>query len=156
LIVRTDFSNDEAWNSFLQKLQDAEKELLGSMMQTELDTNNQGGNDVEMKEKLGHSDSESDATLDHIIKVISNSEGSLFNGISNLTALRLLNDVALRLAPALPTGTKRIIQGNRLVDNNKLQEVYIGKTIWIYDTQSNLDECVRLVSQQGDVYGTAT
>ncbi|KAJ3565903.1 hypothetical protein NP233_g7339 [Leucocoprinus birnbaumii] len=156
LVIRTDFSNDDAWNAFVSKLKDAEKELLGSMMQAQ-DTTNQDDNDIEMKEEESRdSESESDATPDHIIRLVANANDPLFNGISNIAALRLLNDVGIRLAPAPPAGTKRISPSNRLIDRNKLQEIYSGKTIWIYDGQSNSDESVRLVSQQGDVYGTAT
>ena len=80
-----------------------------------------------------------------------------FSGISNLSALRLLNDVDIRRAPKPPQGTKRIRPPNRLVDHDGWQEVYSGKTVWIYDTQSNQDQCVRLVSQKGAaMYGTAT
>lgn len=153
LVVRTDFSNDDAWNMFISKLQGAEKELL-STIQAEEPTN-QGDNDVEVEE-AGEADSESDATPDHIIKIIANARNPLFNNISNLTGLRLLNDVGIRLTPSPPTGTKRISPSNRLIDRNNLQEIYSGKTIWIYDRQSNVDESVRLVSQHGDVYGTAT
>jgi len=45
---------------------------------------------------------------------------------------------------------------NRLVDQGGWQEVYEGHTIWVYDALSNSDQCVRLVSQAGDFYGTAT
>ena len=78
-------------------------------------------------------------------------------GLSNLAALRLLNDVDVRRAPAPPAGTKRIRPPNRLVDHNGWQEAYMGKTLWIYDAQSNQDQCVRLVSRVGaSMYGTAT
>ena len=46
---------------------------------------------------------------------------------------------------------------NRLVDHDGWQEVYSGKTVWIYDAKSNQDQCVRLVSQKSAaMYGTAT
>ncbi|KXN90168.1 hypothetical protein AN958_04658 [Leucoagaricus sp. SymC.cos] len=108
-----------------------------------------------MKEEIGESDSESEDMPSHIIKFVANAKHS-FNGVSNLAALRLLNDVGIRLVPSLPAGTNRISPGSRLIDCNNLQEIYTGKTLWIYDRQSNKDESVRLVSQQGDVYGTAT
>ncbi|ETW80659.1 hypothetical protein HETIRDRAFT_440437 [Heterobasidion irregulare TC 32-1] len=84
-------------------------------------------------------------------------EQARLTSLSNLSALRLLNGVSIRSAPSVPTGTKRIKPGNRLVDLDGLQEIYTGKMLWIYDTRSNEDQCVRLVSQQGsNLYGTAT
>ena len=78
-------------------------------------------------------------------------------GISNLGALRLLNDVDVRRAPAPPRGAKRLRPGNRLVDHDGWQEAYAGRTVWVYDARSNADQCVRLVSQRGAaMYGTAT
>ena len=84
-------------------------------------------------------------------------ERAKLTGISNLAALRLLNDVDVRRAPAPPRGTKRIRPPNRLVDHDGWQEVYGGKTVWVYDEKSNQDQSVRLVSQRGTpMYGTAT
>jgi hypothetical protein len=76
--------------------------------------------------------------------------------ISNIVALRLFNDVDVRLAPSPPTGTKRISPQNPLIDQGGWQEIYTGKNLWIYDTNSNSDECVRVVGQEGDFYGTAS
>lgn len=109
-----------------------------------------------MEDDTVESDSGSECIPDHIIKIVSRPGDPLFDGISNLTALRLLNDVDIRLAPLPPSGTSRITPSNRLIDRNGLQEIYRGKTIWIYDRQSNADESVRLVNQEGDMYGTAT
>jgi hypothetical protein len=114
---------------------------------------NPGDDDIE---GAGESDSESEASPpSHIIKIVERSSNQ-FHGISNLSALRLLNDVVIRRTPSPPTDTKRISPSNRLIDRNGLQEIYTGKTIWIYDAQSNIDESTRLVSQQGSEYGTAT
>ena len=84
------------------------------------------------------------------------SQRAVLEGISNLTALRLLNDVDVRPAPTPPTGTKRVKPPNRLVDCHGWQEIYAGKLVWIYDSKSNVDQCVRLVGQQGAMYGTAS
>jgi len=135
-------------------LLEAEKEFLASLAQGGNEVS-QGSNPVEMEEDEAESDSGSENTANHIIKVIPNLS-DIFNGISNLTALRLLNDVGIRLAPSPPAGASRIRPSNRLIDKGGLQEIYTGQTIWIYDGQSNTDESVRLVSQEGDVYGTAT
>ena len=108
-------------------------------------------------------DSDSDNDVGSIstplIKVVnpaSTEDRLVFNNISNLAALRLLNDVDIRLSPNPPPGTMRITPPNRLIDQAGWQEIYSGMNIWIYDTLSNIDHCVRLVSQQGNVYGTAT
>ena len=67
-----------------------------------------------------------------------------------------INDVDVRPAPTPPTGTKRVKPPNRLVDCHGWQEIYAGKLVWIYDSKSNVDQCVRLVGQQGAMYGTAS
>lgn len=152
LLLRSDFSNDNAWNKFVSNLQFAEKEFLGSTVQAE-ETATQDDNDVTMKEET---DSELDVIPEHIIKIVTRAKDISFDNISNLTALRLFNDVAIRPAPLPPAGTTRINPSSRLIDRNKLQEVYTGKTIWIYDRRSNTDESVRLVSPHGNAYGTAT
>lgn len=136
-------------------MQDSEQAFLGLFEQTGGE-DVQGRDDVEMEEDIVESDSASESLQEHIIKVIASASDPLFQDISNLTALRLLNDVDLRPAPSPPIGTNRIKPGNRLIDRNGLQEIYTGKTIWIYDGQSNTDGSARLVSQQGDIYGTAT
>lgn len=98
------------------------------------------------------------APIFHIINAAPSSPiRAMFAGISNLTALRLLNDVDIRRIPEPPAGTKRIKPPNRLVDYHGWQEVYSGKMVWVYDEQSNLDQCVRLVGQESaTMYGTAT
>ena len=97
------------------------------------------------------------APIFHIVDPQDADARALLTGLSNLAALRLLNDVDVRRAPAPPSGTKRIKPPNRIVDHDGWQEVYAGKTLWIYDAKSNADQCVRLVSQVGAaMYGTAT
>lgn len=96
-----------------------------------------------------------------IFKIINPSSPALraqFTHISNLTALRLLNEISIRPAPSPPTGEKRLKPPNRLVDHDGWQEIYTGKTLWIYDARSNEDQCVRLVNQTSSdsLYGTAT
>ncbi|KAK0195892.1 hypothetical protein F5146DRAFT_975731 [Armillaria mellea] len=148
IVLRTDFSNDEAWAAFLSRLKVAEEEYAETNKPDE-DTKIDDGDE---------SDEESEAS-GQLIKVIDPStpeERSLFQYISNLRVLRLLNDVDIRPAPTLPAGTKRISPPNRLVDRSGWQEIYSGVNIWIYDSRSNTDQSLRLVSQEGDVYGTAT
>ena len=76
--------------------------------------------------------------------------------MSNLRALRLFNDVDIRPTPERPAGTKPISPPCPLIDVLGWQEIYSGKNIWIYDTLSNVDGSVRVVSQTSDFYGTAT
>lgn len=91
-----------------------------------------------------------------------------FTSLSNLTSLRLLTDSSVRPSPSPPPpNTDDFIapksksksrpeqETNRLVDQDGLQEFYTGKTLWIYDSKSNTDGSVRLVSGQGDMYSTA-
>ncbi|KZT11003.1 uncharacterized protein LAESUDRAFT_644173 [Laetiporus sulphureus 93-53] len=169
ILLRTDYSNEDAWQTFGEKLQEGEAEF--SVMRTPEDatmTDAQGSistkKDVDeaMDQDEGDDDKdedegESSASL-RIFTVINAalSDRARFANLSNLGALRLLNDVDIRPAPTPPPGTKRIKPPNRLVDHDGWQEVYTGKTVWIYDARSNTDQCVRLVSQQSDFYGTAT
>ncbi|SJK98016.1 uncharacterized protein ARMOST_01272 [Armillaria ostoyae] len=151
VVLRTDFSNDEAWSAFLSRLKVAEEEYTEANKPDE-DTKMDHDDDGD------ESDEESEAS-GQLIKIIDPStpeERSLFQDISNLRALRLVNDVDIRPAPTLPAGTKRISPPNRLVDRSGWQEIYSGVNIWIYDSRSNTDQSLRLVSQEGDVYGTAT
>lgn len=150
VVLRTDYSNEEAWQSFLQKLKIAELEHKDNSSPEEV---GQAGEDGEEE------GSDSEDTPGHLIKVIDASipdEQALFEGISNLRALRLFNDVDVRPAPPLPTGTSRATPPNRLVDRGGWQEVYTGISLWIYDARSNTDQCLRLINPEGDVYGTAT
>ncbi|PIL36151.1 hypothetical protein GSI_01811 [Ganoderma sinense ZZ0214-1] len=113
----------------------------------------------EADEDEGAEDGDGDlaAPVFFVVNPVSPDERTKLTGISNLTALRLLNDVDVRRAPAPPRGTKRIRPPNRLVDHDGWQEVYAGKMVWVYDEKSNQDQSVRLVSQRGTpMYGTAT
>ncbi|KIP05096.1 hypothetical protein PHLGIDRAFT_129092 [Phlebiopsis gigantea 11061_1 CR5-6] len=160
IVVRTDFSNEDAWQAFCDTLQAAEAEFSSVP---------EGAMDVEADEVPGESskddvmdeDDSEDVDVDEnapIFHLISDpSQRTVLESLSNLAALRLLNDVDVRPAPTPPTGTKRVKPPNRLVDCHGWQEIYTGKMLWIYDSKSNVDQCVRLVSQQGAMmYGTAT
>jgi hypothetical protein len=163
LIVRTDFSNQDAWLAFCARLQEGEKEFTA-----ESDDQDQGrqeagssehsadSTDEPDQERSDDEDDEDNPTIFHLIDPTSPQERESLAHISNLTALRLFNDVDVRSAPSPPQGTRRISPPNRLVDCHGWQEIYLGKNIWIYDTKSNVDQCVRVVSQSADMYGTAT
>ncbi|KAF9559879.1 hypothetical protein CPC08DRAFT_637221, partial [Agrocybe pediades] len=172
LIIRTDFTDDEAWNTFRQKVQTSQKEFLAELS---------GGNNQD-QDQAGDAESSSvvqDATMDKaqtmpdaneessdssdelpdIVKILDPSDAGdrqKLSDISNIAALRLFNDVDIRPAPSLPAETKRISPQNPLIDLGGWQEIYTGKNIWIYDSASNKDECVRVVSQESNFYGTAT
>jgi len=168
LVIRTDFTNHEAWNTFSQKVQVAQNELISEL------TSNGPGADIDasasgdstMQEEAGPSanaDEEvsdsSDSEISDIVKILDPSDEAdkiRLTNISNITALRLFNDVDIRPAPVPPAGTKRISPPNPLIDLGGCQEIYTGKNLWIYDARSNSDECVRVVSQAGDFYGTAS
>ncbi|KAF8556321.1 hypothetical protein OG21DRAFT_1409182 [Imleria badia] len=153
LVVRTDFSDEASWAAFCARLQDSEKELILGSDHADENTSKQPN------EEQGESDDEDEddpPAIFHIINPSSPQERELLANISNLTVLRLFNDVDVRPSSTPPHGTKRIDPPNRLVDCHGWQEFYRGKNIWIYDTKSNTDQCVRVVSQSGDMYGTAT
>ncbi|KAG1716648.1 hypothetical protein ID866_526 [Astraeus odoratus] len=188
LIVRTDFSDEDAWASFYDRLQQGEKEYIE---ESDIEDQVKEGSRLEHIEQAMHSastegpgdENESDDSDDeiatpifYVINPSTLEERAPLTNISNLTALRLLNDVDVQLAPSpehvgsrCPSGRCQYPSGsqlttvhqqtrppNRLVDFNGWQEIYLGKNIWIYDSKSNIDQCVRVVSQSGDMYGTAT
>ncbi|KAI0775680.1 hypothetical protein BD413DRAFT_652167 [Trametes elegans] len=181
LLLRTDYSDEGAWQAFYAKLQEAEAELAsepapsgadaapgtpregpsGAQAAASSSTDAEGDTAMDVEDEDAEADAEADdgddgAPIFYVINA-SPAERARFTGISNLAALRLLNDVDVRRAPAPPQGTKRIRPPNRLVDHDGWQEVYVGKTVWVYDTRSNADQCVRLVSpKSAAMYGTAT
>jgi hypothetical protein len=167
--VRTDYTNEDAWQTVYAKLKEAEKELASDdtseadeMVEDEpaRGAQNQVSPADAMQEDSSESSSDDDDEgIGLIFKIInpqSSESRAQLTSISNLSALRLFNDMDIRLAPTPPAGTKRIKPPNRLVDFDRWQEVYSGKTLWIYDATSNEDQCVRMVGQSGDMYGTAT
>lgn len=170
--MRTDYSNEEAWQAFYGKLQEGEAEFTSGDSPEDVPTAGHSSeatgrspassgrdNDpdaMDMDEDDEH-EAEDEESPQIFFVINPPPEGrARFAHISNLAALRLLNDVDIRSAPAPPAGTKRIKPPHRLVDHDGWQEVYAGKTVWIYDAKSNADQCVRLVSGVGGPYGTAS
>jgi len=152
VIIRTDFTNDDAWNRFSQKVQASQEELLSELKSLAKPEDNSS---MPVEEDP---DSDSSEEVVDILKIVDPTEQPdrlRLIGISNLTALRLFNDVDIRRAPR-PTGKFKPSHQNPLIDQGGWQEIYSGKQLWIYDSRSNSDECVRVVSQAGDFYGTAT
>lgn len=159
IVVRTDFTNEDAWQTFCEKLQAGEAEFSSAAdepMEAEptLGESSKGEAVDEEDPDEAEADESESSPIFHVIN--DPSQRARLENISNLTASRLFNDVDIRPAPVPPAGTKRIKPPNRLVDFHGWQEIYTGKTVWIYDSKSNADQCVRLVSQQGAMYGTAT
>jgi hypothetical protein len=163
ILVRTDFSNDEAWGTFLAKLKEGEDEFPSSAGREEDTGVDQDGlpgsgpaSDVKVDDGKD-SDGSPDRDPDPIISILDPSPEvrPYFSDISNLTALRLLNDVDLRKL-TIPPNTKRLNPPSPIVDYDGWQEIYHGKTLWIYDATSNQDQCARLISKHSDFYGTAT
>jgi hypothetical protein len=164
VLVRTDFSDEEAWSAFYSRYQDAERDFKESVLINKEEPS--GGSDlleVQMDVDNQTADEDSDTDTESgagtLIKVLNPSTPhgrTILQGISNLCALRLLNDADIRPAPSPQAGQRRLSHPNRIIDQNGWQEVYPGLTVWIYDYQSNQDGCVKLVSNEGDVYGTAT
>jgi len=165
LIVRTDFSDEAAWSAFCTRLQDSEKELVSVVGSDDTDENAPSEQSPH-PDNTAPGDSQEDDSDDeegdgpqgifYIINPSAPQERELLENISNLMVLRLFNDVDVRPSPTPPRGTKRIDPPNRLVDYHGLQEIYQGKNLWAYDATSNMDQCVRVVSHCGDMYGTAT
>lgn len=181
LIIRTEYSDDSAWSSFVEAVKAAEKDLNASDDEDmEEEATGEPSTSVSRVEVGSESESESEEE-EGDMEVDPRNEGpsvrmakedaSLFifasppessplrsrlSGASNITILRIFNDVTVLHAPTLPSGSRRINPGHRLMDFDGLIEAYEGMTIWIYDERSNRDRAVRLVSLRPDSYGSAT
>lgn len=168
IILRTDFSDEAAWLAFCRLVEEGEQEFAASLSAEEDDATvdepepSSAGHitAATMAEEDDSDESDDETSLHAVFHVVNPSlpqERALLSNISNLSALRLFNDLDVRRAPTPPPDTKRISPKNRLVDSDGWQEVYVGKNLWIYDAKSNSDHCVRVVSQtSSDMYGTAT
>lgn len=161
VIIRTDFSNEEAWSAFCNHVQLSQKELIldltnGSPDQPDQEPTSNSEDQMVVDDNESDSSNESPDFL-KILNPIEQSERIRFTNMSNITALRLFNDIDIRPAPHRPVGTKPISPSNPLIDLTGWQEIYSGKNLWIYDALSNIDGSVRVVSQtSSDFYGTAT
>ncbi|KAI0317205.1 hypothetical protein OF83DRAFT_1164025 [Amylostereum chailletii] len=167
IVVRTDFTNDDAWSEFIAALTASEHEFLSDAQPSDPPTANADDDDSSSEDEDEPSTSASTSGLPLVAPTPSltfftvlSSPPSLLNGLPNIALLRLLTSLTIRPAPAPPPGTKRLRpnQQHRLIDLNGLQEIYTGRSVWVYDAQSNVDGAVRMVNLAGDanVYGTAT
>ena len=96
---RTDYPNDDAWTKFCDALRNAEKESLGEEEGVDMEESN-------VDEKYdGDSESDSDSGTPQFlfISFIISFDPSLnLAGISNIAALRHVNDVDVAPAPKKP------------------------------------------------------
>jgi len=167
IVIRTDFSNEVAWSYFIQKLEEGEAEFSAA---TAADEDEPMVEDPSPSSNIPNassstnpeeeSDDDDDSSASPIFTILNPSSDSplraYLTNATNLSALRLLNDISVRAAPPLPADIKRHKPANRLIDHDGWQEVYEGKMLWIYDAKSNTDGCARVVSQRSAGYGTAT
>jgi len=154
LVLRTDYSNNDAWTKFCDALRDAEKESLGEEDDADMEENNADEND-------GDSDSDSDSEDDgkaQPLFVLKSDPSLNLAGISNIAALRLFNDVDIGPAPKKPADTShsKVKVSHPLMDKDGLVEAYKGNLLWIYDAKSNTDGSVRVVNQNCETHGIAT
>lgn len=172
ILVRTDYSDNAAWTSFVETLMDAEKDLAapidekagegsGSSAQNE-EEDSESEDEGEDELMTSGSDPSSGPAPASLFAFLSPPETSplrsRITGISNLTALRLVNDADAVRGPVPPTGTQRSRSdaGHRLSDLHGFVEAYRGPLVWIYDTRSNSDRAARVVSQCAEGFGAAT
>lgn len=177
IVVRTDYSNESAWTRFVETVKAAEKELntpetnedavdepstSSSQGETQFGSETGSGED-DGDTELSLQDENTPAQTTVVATLVSfvSPPGSdplraRLIGASNLTLLRLFDDVSVQNAPSMPPGSKAVKPGCRLIDMDGLVEAYEGLTIWVYDSQSNSDNAVRLVSLYPGSYGSAT
>ncbi|KAF8322661.1 hypothetical protein DL93DRAFT_2162783 [Clavulina sp. PMI_390] len=192
LIIRTDFSDENKWEEFIGVVLRSEREgMKDLLLADEAETSNTGGGDEDEDdeseedgepegEDAGDEDAEMvDASSDDpntrhqsdafVFVDLSPSsvvperiDPSVLQNSSNITLLRLFNDLDIVPSPRLPEGRKRINgslgpnPANRLVDSHGLHEIYRGRLLWVYDAKSNVDGCARLITQRPNHYGLAT
>lgn len=178
IVVRTDFTDDEAWSRFLERLERGEEDMRRSMMPESSEAGPSGEGDAtedvamrgpaqadQEEEEDSEDDEDDEDAPPRILATLSPPPTSpirpLLSGLSNIAVLRLLLTPSLRPAPSPPKGIKHDSRNSPLVDRNGWQEVYGGEgelDIWVYDQRSNGDGSVRVVSPSSDVavYGSAT
>ena len=191
IIVRTDFDDDDKWAGFcatvLKSERDGVENLLSASAPPEPATgtsNDEGEGDESSSEDDGEQHADGDTampgdTSDNSLSIGPESDAFIFvdpskwrsasethpllqHNASNITLLRLFNDIDIVPCLPKPQGTKRV-KGSlgqspsaRLVDWHGFHEVYSGRMIWVYDSRSNTDGCVRLITQRPTKYGLAT
>jgi hypothetical protein len=172
LLIRTDYTDDEAWKKCLQGLMREEamawmfermrremaEGLEDNASKKEEDVDMDDGDDDEEGEDAEEEDEDEDEEMEKeeekeeprppIFKPIAH-DPSLLSDLSNLALLRLFNDVSVHPAPS----SKTIKVSSTLSNHLGYQESYTGKRIWVYDAESNVDGYLRVVEPGGDVTG---
>ena len=175
VIVRSDFSDEESWLSFVETLLAAEKDLTTPTPNTHEGEIVQGEGGIPIvsssvtEQESSEEDSDSEASDDEgdapesLFALFSPPLGSplrtRLTNISNLNALRLLNDADARRIPYPQVPQRSNTQSqpvHRLTSLHGFVESYIGPFIWVYDSRSNVDKAVRVVSHCVEGIGSAT
>lgn len=190
IIVRTDFLDDDKWTAFCETVLKSEQagmaDLLDSSTAPEsaTDAPNYGAEEEESSSEDGdgqdadrgtavaggaadksvHASSDSDAFIFFDPSKETSPPGGrpLLQNASNITLLRLFNDIDIVTCLPIPQGGKRskgslsTSPSARLVDWHGFHEVYSGRMIWVYDPRSNADGCARLITQRPTKYGLPT
>ncbi|KAL5507497.1 hypothetical protein ACEPAH_6953 [Sanghuangporus vaninii] len=174
IVVRTDYSDDAAWSTFIEKLIQAERELGMPLDEGDFPTEEVNADEEDHDGSESDSDEEMASPAQSTEKFSALSRNSLFTlltppvssplrprlvGASNLAVLRLVNDVDVIRTPRPPARTEQTRlapSGHRLTDLHGFVEAYSGPLVWIYDARSNIDGAARVVSQCADGVGSAT
>ena len=165
VVVRTDYTDDEAWSRFVEDLLESEKDLItpldenvdvpesnqASFSGAEQYATENAGSDTD-----GSSDSGAESSFAFLDPPESSSLRQNLSGMSNLAALRLLNDVDVASAPAPLAGGQAISTQHRLINLDGFVENYHGPLVWIYDYRSNTDRAARVVSRRPESIEAAT
>ncbi|KAH8831516.1 hypothetical protein DL96DRAFT_835928 [Flagelloscypha sp. PMI_526] len=162
VLVRTDYEDEESWQSFLDGVRRAEEELLSELKQSNADEDvamddASGSSQAapgELEEEEHESSSDDDEVAPKIISVLS--DPSTLSGLTNILVLRLLCDASLARAPTKPNDVKAL-PPHRLTGSVGLRETFSKTpTIWIYDSLSNKDGSLKAINNIGpELYGCA-
>jgi hypothetical protein len=159
VIVRTDFTNDEAWNAVVQIINESEKSGAAELSQiadATPDEAGESGSESESEDEEGDTEMAGSSALKEDDAIAFDSsfiiydppadQRSLFTNASNLRLVRIFNDVDIIGNPPPSKSQKRTAAGvNKLVDFDGFHEVYDDRLIWVYDSSSNSEGSLRLV-----------
>ena len=164
VVVRTDYTDDVAWSQFVERLLDAEKDLM-SPFDDEIEASQtnepSGSNQPEAEvqddaESSESSDNGLDSSFTFLDPPVESSFRQRLSGMSNLAALRLLNDVDVARKPMPSSGTQAYSLQHRLMGLDGFVERYRGPLVWVYDSRSNTDGAARVISQRPESVEAAT
>lgn len=160
VVVRTDCTDDAAWSQFVEKLLDAEREFMSPLDDDLEASSGSAGSSKQVDTDDADSDESSGSELDSSFVFLDPPAGSSFRqkllGMSNLAALRLLNDVDVARKPMPSQGTQSYSLQHRLIGLDGFVERYRGPLVWVYDSRSNTDGAARVISQQSESVESAT